>query len=163
MSDTDEFILSDEVYTRKVFNTVYSCTYENNGMRISDISQSDLSPAGVLIRLLITVTVEYLIGLLFMKYTAGSRMTVILANIITQLFLNSGITFAAMKFGAGNPAYAITILLLEGMIIIAEWLIYRKWIGKDQLAHPLLYSAAANCASYAFGLFIYAAAPILPM
>ena len=163
MQDTDEFILSDEVYTRKVFNTAYSCTYENNAMQIRDISTANLSLAGVLLRLLITVAVEYVIGLLFMKYTAKSRMTVILANIITQMLLNVCITLTALKFGSGTPVYAGAILIFEAFIILTEWLIYKTWIRKDQLAHPLLYSAAANCASYAFGLYVSAAFPVLPM
>ncbi|MBR3349942.1 MAG: hypothetical protein IKG55_07695 [Solobacterium sp.] len=163
LEDTDTVLLSEETYTRKTFRTTYRCTYSGNDLIIKDVSSAFPSLSGAIARILLTIVIEYLVSLMFMKHTDRSRLVLILANIATQLFLNFILAIATVRFGTSHPVYLIALLIAEGIIILAEWLIYRKWIPYDQLNKPLIYSAAANVSSYLLGLLIIRAIPIFPM
>lgn len=163
LEDTDTVLLSEETYTRKAFRTTYRCTYSGNDLIIKDVSSAFPSLSGAIARILLTIVIEYLVSLMFMKHTDRSRLVLILANIATQLFLNFILAIATVRFGTSHPVYLIALLIAEGIIILAEWLIYRKWIPHDQLNKPFIYSAAANVSSYLLGLLIIRAIPIFPM
>ena len=163
MEDSGQFLLSEETYTRKAFRTHYQCTYSEDGLIIKDVSSAFPSFSGILARIILTIVIEYLVSMIFMKHTSKSRIVLILANIITQLFLNGILSAATMKYGSGTPVYLISLLIAELVIIASEWLIYRKWIPREQLKNPLICSAAANVSSYVLGLLAMSAIPVFPM
>lgn len=160
LKDTDEFILSEDLYARQAFRTILRCDYSSGRIQVSDISSADISGKGILFRILLTIAVEYAAGLLFMKYTFRSRMTVAAVNVVTQIILNVCLSQAALKFGTGMPAYVMILVLLEMLIILAEYLVYRKVIGKE-LSAPLVYSLTANILSFAVGIVLSSLLPAL--
>lgn len=160
LKDTDEFILSEGLYTRQAFRTILGCDYDEGKINVTDISSSDISLKGIVFRILLTIAVEYAAGLLFMKYTFRSRMAVVAVNVLTQIILNVCLSLAALKFGTGMPAYVMILVLAEGLIILAESMIYQKAIGKE-LSSPLIYSLTANVLSFAAGVVLSSLLPSL--
>ena len=160
LQDTDEFILSEETYTRQAFRTVLKCDYTDGRIKVKDISSADITGKGFLFRILLTIAVEYAVGLLFMKYTSRSRLTVAAVNVLTQVILNVCLSLAALRLGTGMPAYVAVLVFLELLIILAESAIYRKVIG-EELSKPLMYSLMANALSFAAGYIMSAMLPSL--
>ena len=158
LRDTDDFILSEDTYSRPAFRTVLKCEYRSGSLDIKDVSDTGISAPGMAMRVFLTIAVEYAVGLMFMKYTFKSRIAVFSVNVLTQILLNAALSNAALIFGSGMPMYLAVLLVTELLIILLEWLIYRKVIGKD-LEYPLQYSVLANVLSYGAGIMM---AGILP-
>ena len=111
----------------------------------------------LLLRIVMTIVVELLIGLAFGFRKKPQIRIIILVNIITQILLNTALFFA--YFRTGPRAYIGYGILLEILIIVIEALIYRKWLHQTEPKRSRtgiywLYAFVANVLSFVAGLFL---------
>ena len=77
----------------------------------------------------------------------------LLIVLLVQVLTNPCAVFGMVWFmSRTNVHYVVYELLIESLVVIVEWLIYRKMI-KD-LKRPLAFSLAANYFSYSFGIVL---------
>lgn len=158
--ETNTFISSD-VCKRYAFDTYY--TVDMDGIEIGSIKYDDnLSGSqrlnmhksyefknevkALVCRILITVVVEALIGLLF-KFRNKELLYILLINVITQIILNVLLN-VYMGFG-----YYFVYLSLESLVFVIEAIFYCLMFKKKK-GYCVLYTLVANIASFVIGLYL---------
>lgn len=158
--ETNTFISSD-VCKRYAFDTYY--TVDMDGIEIGSIKYDEnLSGNQRLImhksyefknevkalvyRILITVVVEVLIGLLF-KFRNKELLYILLINVITQIILN---VLLNVYTGFG---YYFVYLSLESLVFVIETIFYCLMFKKKK-GYCVLYALVANIASFVIGLYL---------
>ena len=113
-NDTGDIKVSDEII-RKDFSSKVMIDYSSMSIN----SKSSLNIKSIVLALLITIAIELIIALLmkFRKYIKVIIMTNTTTNILLQLLLN---------IISGN--YLTKLVLFEILVIIAEYLIYKKFM-----------------------------------
>ncbi|MDO5121819.1 MAG: hypothetical protein Q4D46_07025 [Erysipelotrichaceae bacterium] len=148
--ETDSFMLSEESYTRTVFHTELAITVENGKLLFNarqplyGIMKSWKDNDAVVLRLLVTVITEIVIGMFFMKYTHKSMLTVIGVNVITQILLNIVIWLRYYVLSNSVSTYFPVLAGTEVLIFLIEGFIYSKLISREELSRPYLYALTAN-------------------
>ncbi|MDO4193665.1 MAG: hypothetical protein Q4D24_10215 [Erysipelotrichaceae bacterium] len=148
--ETDSFMLSEESYTRTVFHTEMAITVENGKLLFNarqplyGIMKSWKDNDAVVLRLLVTVITEIVIGMFFMKYTHKSMLTVIGVNVITQILLNIVIWLRYYVLSNSVSTYFPVLAGAEVLIFLVEGFIYSKLISREELSRPYLYALIAN-------------------
>jgi len=147
-------IISDEV-NLKQFNTeiLYDC-------QIGEIKQLrkgffegikdqffDFNSDSFFYRVTVTVLLESLLALIFFL---KSIKTIIITNLITQILLNISLYVIYFLY---NSDFIKMLILLEFIILVTEFLIYKKFI-KVSNRKLLLYTILANTLSFIVGLKI---------
>lgn len=113
---------------------------------------------GFLIRLVLTVIIEFFIALAFNFNKKGQIIFIIIVNTVTQIALNV-LLYKAYNAGGGF-LFTIAYILLEFVIFNVEGVAYsfglEKFTGKDVIsaAKCFGYSFTANLASFFIGMFI---------
>lgn len=97
-------------------------------------------------RMLITVVVEVLIGLLF-KFRNKELLYILFINVITQIILN---VLLNIYTGFG---YYFVYLSLELLVFVIEAIFYCLMFKKKKW-HCVLYSVVANVSSFVIGLYL---------
>lgn len=158
--ETNTFISSD-VCKRYAFDTYY--TVDMDGIEIGSIKYDEnLSGNQRLImhksyefknevkalvyRILITVVVEVLIGLLF-KFRNKELLYILFINVITQIILN---VLLNVYTGFG---YYFVYLSLESLVFVIEAIFYCLMFKKKK-GYCVLYALFANIASFVIGLYL---------
>ena len=158
--ETNTFVVSD-VCKRYAFDTYY--TVDMDGVDIDSIKydeslsgnqrldmhksyefKNEVKALGC--RILITVIVEILIGLLF-KFRNKELLYILLINVITQIILN-----VSLNIYTGFGSYFV-YLLLELLVFIIETIFYCLMFKKKKW-HCVLYSVVANVSSFVIGLYL---------
>ncbi|MCR5449919.1 MAG: hypothetical protein K6F23_11085 [Solobacterium sp.] len=148
--ETDSFLLSEESYTRTVFHTELAITVENGKLLFNarqplyGIMKNWKDNDAVVLRLLVTVITEIVIGMFFMKYTHKSMLTVIGVNVITQILLNIVIWLRYYVLSNSVSTYFPVLAGAEVLIFLIEGFIYSKLISREELSRPYLYALTAN-------------------
>ena len=148
--ETDSFLLSEESYTRTVFHTELAITVENGKLLFNarqplyGIMKNWKDNDAVVLRLLVTVITEIVIGMFFMKYTQKSMLTVIGVNVITQILLNIVIWLRYYVLSNSVSTYFPVLAGAEVLIFLIEGFIYSKLISREELSRPYLYALIAN-------------------
>ena len=156
--ETDTFLLSEESYTRTVFHTELAITVENGKLLFNarqplyGIMKYWTDNDAVVLRLIVTVITEIVIGLFFMKYTSKSLCTVIGVNVLTQVLLNIVIWMRYYILRDSVSSYFPVLAGAEILIFLIEGFIYSKLIKKEELSKPYLYAFTANLFTCWLGL-----------
>lgn len=158
--ESNTFVVSD-VCKRYAFDTYYSV--DMDGVDIDSIKY-DESLSGnqrldmhksyefknevkaLVCRILITVVVEILIGLLF-KFRNKELLYILLINVITQIILN---VLLNIYTGFG---YYFVYLSLELLVFVIETIFYCLMFKKKK-GYCVLYALVANIASFVIGLYL---------
>ena len=129
-NDTGDIKVSDEII-RKDFSSKVMMDYSN----MSIASKGSLNIKSIVLVLLITIAIELIIALLinFRKYIKVIIVANTITNILLQLLLN---------IISGN--YLTKLVLFEILVIIAEYLIYKKFIKEESTKKILLYTLISN-------------------
>ena len=158
--ETNTFMVSD-VCKRYVFDTYY--TVDMDGIEIGSIKYDDNLSSNQRLeafksyefknevkalgcRMLITVVVEVLIGLLF-KFRNKELLYILFINVITQIILN---VLLNIYTGFG---YYFVYLSLELLVFVIEAIFYCLMFKKKKW-HCVLYSVVANVSSFVIGLYL---------
>ena len=158
--ETNTFMVSD-VRKRYAFDTYY--TVDMDGIEIGSIKydenlssnqrldmhksyefKNEVKALGC--RMLITVVVEMLIGLLF-KFRNKELLYILFINVITQIILN---VLLNIYTGFG---YYFVYLSLELLVFVIEAIFYCLMFKKKKW-HCVLYSVVANVSSFVIGLYL---------
>ena len=158
--ETNTFMVSD-VRKRYAFDTYY--TVDMDGIEIGSIKydenlssnqrleafksyefKNEVKALGC--RMLITVVVEVLIGLLF-KFRNKELLYILFINVITQIILN---VLLNIYTGFG---YYFVYLSLELLAFVIEAIFYCLMFKKKKW-HCVLYSVVANVSSFVIGLYL---------
>lgn len=158
--ETNTFVVSD-ICKRYAFDTYY--TIDMDGVDICSI-EYDNSLSGnqrleafksyefknevkaLVCRMIITVIVEILIGLLF-KFRNTELLYILLINVITQIILN---VLLNIYTGFG---YYFVYLSLESLVFVIEAIFYCLMFKKKK-GYCVLYALVANIASFVIGLYL---------
>ena len=158
--ETNTFMVSD-VCKRYAFDTYY--TVDMDGIEIGSIKYDDNLSSNQRLeafksyefknevkalgcRMLITVVVEGLIGLLF-KFRNKELLYILFINVITQIILN---VLLNIYTGFG---YYFVYLSLELLVFVIEAIFYCLMFKKKKW-HCVLYSVVANVSSFVIGLYL---------
>ena len=158
--ETNTFISSD-VCKRYAFDTYY--TVDMDGIEIGSIKYDENLSGNqrlnmhksyefknevkaLVCRILITVVVEVLIGLLF-KFRNKELLYILLINVITQIIL---IVLLNVYTGFG---YYFVYLSLESLVFVIETIFYCLMFKKKK-GYCVLYALVANIASFVIGLYL---------
>ena len=98
--------------------------------------------------LAITLAVELLIALLWRRIKGRDIFLVLIINFITNPIANAIIY--GCRFYMPLTSVKIIEYSLEVVVLLSEWLYYRKYMS--DFKHPFLLSLTANAASYGAGL-----------
>lgn len=158
--ETNTFISSD-VCKRYAFDTYY--TVDMDGIEIGSIKYDENLSGNqrlnmhksyefknevkaLVYRILITVVVEVLIGLLF-KFRNKELLYILFINVITQIILN---VLLNVYTGFG---YYFVYLSLESLVFVIEAIFYCLMFKKKK-GYCVLYALVANIASFVIGLYL---------
>lgn len=158
--ETNIFMVSD-VCKRYAFDTYY--TVDMDGIEIGSIKYDENLSGNqrlnmhksyefknevkaLVCRILITVVVEVLIGLLF-KFRNKELLYILLINVITQIILN---VLLNVYTGFG---YYFVYLSLESLVFVIETIFYCLMFKKKK-GYCVLYALVANIASFVIGLYL---------
>ena len=114
---------------------------------------------GLLCRMVLTVAVELLIGLLFWPWEKDVFRLLIVVNILTQLLLNLALNVYAYFNGTFILIYGLVYFLLEVAVMVIETRAYNKRMpdaigGQIPMGKALGYSMVANLCSFVLGLVL---------
>ena len=104
-------------------------------------------PLSLMLALLLTEAIEIPVCLLF-HMRGRDLIFVLLANVLTNPLLN--VLYALTRLYTAVPP-AVSLAVLEGAAVTAEWLVYRS---ATDAKRPLVVSLTANAASFGLGLLI---------
>lgn len=130
-NDTGEIKLSEEII-REDFTSNITIDYQN----MEVISEGSINIAKIVLALVTTIVVEVIIALI-MKLRNNIKLIVI-TNIITNLVLQALLIIMPIE------SYIIRLIIMEVIVIIAEYLIYKKYIKEQSTNKILSYTLVAN-------------------
>ena len=152
--DTGEYKITDR-FTLEHYDTRFGVDISSEGatLPVKDITAEygvRIHIPGMIIRLVFTVTCEFLLALAFWFHRKKELLTVLITNFVSNLLANI-ISFFFGYF------YIMGFLLIEAVVIAVEFFIYRKVFDKDRTTTRILtYSIVANLttASTAYVIFL---------
>lgn len=130
-NDTGEIKVSD-VVNRKEFNSYVTIDYNTMKVRQQSIPFNGIN---TLIVLLITILVEVFIALI-MKMK--NIKTIIITNFITNIILQLVLIFVPLG------SYILKFVIMEILVILFEFLIYKKFMKDQPQNKILIYTLIAN-------------------
>ena len=104
----------------------------------------------IILPLIITLAAETAAGLIAGYRTIRQIRVIILANILTNVILNLAVF--VLRLYVYYKTVNVLILVFEVLVVLAEALLYRRFLKGCR--HPLVFSAAANAASFAAGCLV---------
>lgn len=146
------------VCQRYAFDSYFNAILENGALTAKVNHQIQLTEVwGLLCRMVLTVAVELLIGLLFWPWEKDVFRLLIVVNLLTQLLLNLALNVYAYFHGTFILTYGLVYFLLEVAVMVIETRAYNKRMpdalgGPIPMGKALGYSMVANIASFALGL-----------
>lgn len=152
--DRDEFIVTDEVYSRYAFKSVFTCN-ASEPLTLSESPNFTDEASSAAARFALTLIIEIALAFLF-GFKAKKQLLLLLGvNFATQLGLNLALGFTVYKYG--GFAEMGLYLLLELIIFIIEAAVYAAFLNRlggeqPKKRHPVLYAFIANAASFGIGL-----------
>lgn len=166
-SEKDNSFLVSGVLERYAFSSYYTVglkegSFSQNGELLAENSYDYVGETCRLIaRILFTLLVEVGIAYAF-GYRKKSFAVILAANLVTQIGLNVALNL--INYSSGFLAFLLWYIALELLVVIVESVFYMIAVPKIDKDCPvklkkfwvlLLYSLAANVASFATGALIF--------
>lgn len=140
-NDTGEIKVSDEI-NRKDLTSNITIDYKNMNI----MSKGLINIVKIIVVLIITIVVEVIIALI-MRLKNNIKL-IVMTNLITNLVLQA--LLILMPIGS----YMIRFIILEIVVIISEYLIYRKYIKEQSTSKIISYALVANVVTTLLTFFI---------
>ena len=140
-NDTGEIKVSDEI-KRKDLTSNITIDYKNMNV----MSKGSINIVKIIVALMITIVVEVIIALI-MRLKNNIKL-IVMTNLITNLVLQA--LLILMPIGS----YMIRFIILEIVVIISEYLIYRKYIKEQSTSKIISYALVANVVTTLLTFFI---------
>lgn len=164
----DGTLIVSDIVNRKQFQSVM--IYDLNNLKITEkiaepeevvISAGEVSEkipwinilTGFVIRLISTLLIEILIALMLGFIAKQSLKVILITNTATQFILNVLILFSHSMDGLFSAV--LTFIIVEIFIIIAELIVYLKYLTEKSALRRIIYAILANLVSIAVGLMLF--------
>lgn len=161
-------VLISKPYSRYAFNSNFKLNYKDmdlkdevyyfdNEISITKVRDINKEIKSFLLRLVLTIIIEYLVALAMFTPTKYQTKLIIKTNIFTQLLLN--ITISLILYFQGFLAFSIIFIPCEIAVFIIEGVIYKKLLNQNlpenkKPAMPMLYAFIANLISAGAGYYL---------
>ena len=142
-------VSASNVYTRTALDSSVKFDYATGEVIIPSVIISYLVQFAI--TFLLTILIEGIILLLFRIELKENWKVFLLVNFITQIVLTFTVGITLVKAGVIS-AYIIQIPM-ELIILVAETLVFRKYLVAVSNRRKVIYVIVANLVSWAFGAF----------
>jgi len=156
----DDVMISSPVIYRNLFHSeiVYDLSdvdINSSSMNLGQIEEIiPYTDYGVkyLLRVLLTITIELVVLLIFMYKQKRTFIIVGVTNFITQSILTIGMIIG-FYFWAAEVGLVITLLLGEFIVFTTEMFVYYKKLDEQSKKRALLYGFVANLVTFIVSIF----------
>ncbi len=160
----DKFVCSEKM-DRYAFDSYYLVDMTNFNVADTTILPEAVNNydylgeiLALMVRIIITITVELCIALLFIFGKKKLFLSIVIVNVITQIILN--VILNIIHYNSGALSYLFAYIGLELLVIVLEAIAYcilfKK--SKEEIKLPILkgvvYAIVANMASFGVGLLL---------
>lgn len=161
-------VLISKPYSRYAFNSNFKLNYKDmdlkdevyyfdNEISIKKVRDINKEIKSFILRLVLTIIIEYLVALAMFKPTKYQTKLIIKTNIFTQVLLNLAISLILYFYGF--LAFVIILISCEIAVFIIEGVIYKKRLNQNlpenkKPAMPMLYAFIANLISAGAGYYL---------
>lgn len=152
---TDSFIENDQILSRYAFSSYFTADLDS-GLTVQSYDYAS-ETLKLLLRIALTIAIEIGIALLF-GYRKKDLSVIIVANAVTQIFLN--VALNAINYRSGSLALALNYVLYEICVFLIEAIVYSvvlTFMAKRANVKPrrifvhVIYAFVANLASFGLG------------
>ena len=161
-------VLISKPYSRYAFNSNFKLNYNDldlkdgvyyfdNEISITKYREINKEIKSFLLRLVLTIIIEYLVALAMFRPTKYQTELIIKINVLTQILLN--LTISLILYFYGFLAFFIIFIPCEIAVFIIEGVIYKRRLNQNlpenkKPAMPMLYSFIANFISAGAGYYL---------
>lgn len=161
-------VLISKPYSRYAFNSNFKLNYNDldlkdevyyfdNEISITKYREINKEIKSFLLRLVLTIIIEYLVALAMFRPTKYQTELIIKINVLTQILLN--LTISLILYFYGFIAFFIIFIPCEIAVFIIEGVIYKKRLNQNlpenkKPAMPMLYAFIANFLSAGAGYYL---------
>ena len=161
--DKDIFQVSDNIYERYAFDSYFKLVVEDeaDNFAYNLILKKNYNyikeAVSLVVRIVITLSVEILLALLFGYRDRKNLKVIMIANLFTQILLNLLLNIINYKSGFYN--FVFNYVWMELVVLIIEAGIYIRFTDKRnpttrRKMHPVFYAVTANFASLVIGILL---------
>lgn len=137
---------------RTAFDTFYTADLKEDGIVLDEEVHLKREIVGLLTRMILTIAVELVLGLIFGYRKKKEIVTIVKTNLFTQLLLN--LVMAFMDYYMGMMVWIFMFPIMELVVLIIEMIVY-LWKFRDHSRwKTVLYSILANLATLFMGIYI---------
>lgn len=161
-------VLISKPYSRYAFNSNFKLNYNDldlkdgvyyfdNEISITKYREINKEIKSFLLRLVLTIIIEYLVALAMFRPTKYQTELIIKINVLTQILLNLSISLILYFYGF--LAFFIIFIPCEIAVFIIEGVIYKRRLNQNlpenkKPAMPMLYAFIANLLSAGAGYYL---------
>ena len=149
--NTKTVILSEPL-ERVAFDSYFTVTYTQEGLVIQEEMNFQGKGLNFLFRVIATVVIELLLGLLFGYRSKKERRVILITNLITQLLLH-GIMFL-LDYYMGALVWVFLFPVLEIGVFVIELIVYLIAMKDHHKGKTFFYALLANAITYVIGMMI---------
>lgn len=159
--ESDSYLVSG-IYERYAFHSYFSASVSACGLSLVRSYDYTAEVIGLAARIVITLTAEILLALLFFPKEGRMLLPIALINVVTQLLLN--LALAKTGYMNGARAFVLRYINLELLVTAAEAAVLfflaplRSSCERPRM-RAVLYAVVANACSFALG---YAVSLLIP-
>ena len=143
-------VMISEPQSRRYFEQHYICNVTENGLEVREDNNIPLRILMIAVRVLITIVVEVLLGMLFGFRSKKQIGLIVKTNLFTQAIVN--IVFSVLELSGGLMFALIIYIPLEFIIFLIEGIIYHKRLD-PKWYKTWIYSLFANGITTYIGIF----------
>ena len=137
-----------DVIKREAFDSYYNVVIDNELIVKEEVHIKE-KLISFAIRVILTILVELVLGLLFRYRSKKEIKTIIIVNIITQIILN--IIMLILDYTSGALVWIIVFPILEVFVIIIETIIYCIAFKGHKKIKTVFYTILANLITLCIG------------
>ena len=130
---------------RDAFDSYFLVDYSAPDLNAREDPQLLITFLYFLLRVVLTIIIEFIIGQIMGYRSKGERRTIIIVNLITQVLLNAFLSF--MDYYGGGMVWLIMFPLGELAVFIIELVIYMIAMRRKSKLRTFFYTLIANVIS----------------
>lgn len=139
-----------DTYERVAFDSYFNVDMNDTNIILDEKVELGNRFKGFALRVIVTILVEVLLGLLFTFRSKKEIKTIVIVNLITQLLLNLIMLFFDYYLGA--MVWMIIFPILEIVILVIEIIVYMISFKDKKKWKIALYAIIANAITFYIGL-----------
>ncbi len=155
---TGELMVS-EVVEREAFNSYYDVSLSGNGLSVKEDIRLKNEVLGFLVRVVLTIVAELLLGLLFGYRQKKEILTIVWTNLFTQVLLN--LIMAFLDYYTGALVWIFFLPILELAVLVIELIVYLAKFRSHSRFKTVIYAILANVLTFFLGMYLGAWTSVL--